>query len=43
MCQTVAPERIDVLITDSGADPREVRYLAGVGMDVRVAPVDGRS
>ena len=38
MCQTVPAERIDVLITDSGADPREVRQLTELGMDVRSRP-----
>jgi DeoR family fructose operon transcriptional repressor len=41
MCQTVPPERIDVLITDSAADPDVVRALRGTGVDVLVA--DSRS
>ena len=39
MCQTVPTERIDVLITDSGVDPREVRRLTDAGIDVRCATV----
>ena len=35
MCQTVSPERIDILITDSRADPREVRHLTTAGFDHR--------
>jgi DeoR family fructose operon transcriptional repressor len=37
MCQTVPPERIDVLITDSAADPAAVRALRDLGVDVLVA------
>jgi DeoR/GlpR family transcriptional regulator of sugar metabolism len=39
MCQTVPTERIDVLITDSRVDPREVRLLSAAGIDVRCAQV----
>jgi len=39
MCQTVPIERIDTLITDSGAEPRDVRSLVAAGIDVRIAPV----
>jgi DeoR family fructose operon transcriptional repressor len=37
MCQTVPTDRIDVLITDPGADPRAVAALAKAGVDVLVA------
>jgi DeoR/GlpR family transcriptional regulator of sugar metabolism len=37
MCQTVPTQRIDVLITDSGADPAVVQALADTGVDVLVA------
>lgn len=37
MCQTVPVQRIDVLITDSGADPAAVLALADTGIDVLVA------
>jgi DeoR/GlpR family transcriptional regulator of sugar metabolism len=37
MCQTVPTQRIDVLITDSGADPAVVQALADTGIDVLVA------
>jgi DeoR family fructose operon transcriptional repressor len=37
MCQTVPTERIDVLITDSGADQAAVRALRENGVDVLVA------
>jgi DeoR family fructose operon transcriptional repressor len=39
MCQTVPTNRIDVLITDSGADPDMRRQLAAAGIDVRAVPV----
>ncbi|MEH1127846.1 DeoR/GlpR family DNA-binding transcription regulator [Micromonospora sp. CPCC 206061] len=39
MCQTVPANRIDVLVTDSGADPEMRRLLAATGIDVRVVPV----
>ena len=37
MCQTVPGPDIDVLITDSGADPEQLRRLREAGVDVRVA------
>jgi DeoR/GlpR family transcriptional regulator of sugar metabolism len=37
MCQTVPTQRIDVLITDSKADPAAVKALMDVGVDVMVA------
>jgi DeoR family fructose operon transcriptional repressor len=37
MCQTVPTQRIDVLITDSRADPSAIRALRGNGVDVLVA------
>jgi DeoR/GlpR family transcriptional regulator of sugar metabolism len=37
MCQTVPTDRIDVLITDSRADPDVVRRLRAEGIDVRVS------
>jgi DeoR/GlpR family transcriptional regulator of sugar metabolism len=36
MCQTVPTARIDVLVTDSRADPAIVRRLQAEGIDVRV-------
>ena len=39
MCQTVPADRIDVLVTDSGSDPRELRRLTEAGVDVRCAMV----
>ncbi len=39
MCQTVPTERIDVLVTDSGTDAREVRRLTEAGVEVRCAEV----
>ncbi len=42
MCQTVPTERIDILVTDSGTDPREIRRLTDAGVDVRCAPVGDR-
>jgi DeoR/GlpR family transcriptional regulator of sugar metabolism len=38
MCQTVPTSRIDVLVTDSGADPEVCRLLATAGIDVHTAP-----
>jgi DeoR/GlpR family transcriptional regulator of sugar metabolism len=43
MCQTVPTQRIDVLITDSGADPAVVQALADTGVDVLVAGPAARS
>jgi DeoR/GlpR family transcriptional regulator of sugar metabolism len=43
MCQTVPTQRIDVLITDSGADPALVLALADTGVDVLVAGSAARS
>lgn len=43
MCQTVPTERIDVLITDSRADARQLRALSSSGMRVRIAEMDERS
>ncbi len=37
MCQTVPLERIATLITDSGADPRELDAMREVGVEVLVA------
>ncbi len=37
MCQTVAAERVNVLITDSAADPAELAAIRLAGVDVRVA------
>jgi DeoR/GlpR family transcriptional regulator of sugar metabolism len=37
MCQTVPGDRIDVLVTDSGADPDVVGRLRDDGIDVQVA------
>jgi DeoR/GlpR family transcriptional regulator of sugar metabolism len=37
MCQTVPIQRMDVLITDSGADPAMVQALSDAGVDVLVA------
>jgi len=37
MWQTVAPERIDHVVTDTGADAEQLARLAGVGVDVRLA------
>ena len=37
MCQTVPTDRIDVLITDSGADPAAVQALRDSGVEVLVA------
>jgi DeoR/GlpR family transcriptional regulator of sugar metabolism len=37
MCQTVPTQHIDVLITDSKADPAVVRALVEAGVDVRIA------
>jgi DeoR/GlpR family transcriptional regulator of sugar metabolism len=37
MCQTVPTHRIDVLITDSGADPAEVRALVDAGIKILIA------
>jgi len=36
MCQTVPSDRIDVLVTDAGADPDVVRRLRADGIDVQV-------
>jgi DeoR family fructose operon transcriptional repressor len=38
MCQTVPTNRIDVLVTDAGADPEVRRQLAATGIDVHVIP-----
>ena len=38
MCQTVPTSRIDVLVTDSGADPEVCQLLAAAGIDVHAAP-----
>ncbi|GLH96488.1 DeoR/GlpR family DNA-binding transcription regulator [Phytohabitans aurantiacus] len=35
MCQTVPTSRIDVLVTDAGADPEVRRLLAAAGVDVQ--------
>lgn len=37
MCQTVAADRVHVLITDAGADPAELAAIRLAGIDVRVA------
>jgi hypothetical protein len=37
MCQTVPADRVDVLITDDGADPDELAAIREAGVDVRVA------
>lgn len=37
MCQTVPADRIDVLVTDAGADADTVRRLRAEGVDVRLA------
>lgn len=37
MCQTVPSDRIDVLVTDAGANPDELRRLAAAGIDVRIS------
>lgn len=37
MCQTVAAERVHILITDSAADPAELAAIRLAGVDVRVA------
>jgi DeoR family fructose operon transcriptional repressor len=37
MCQTVPTARMDVLVTDSAADPDVLRGLRAEGVDVRVA------
>jgi DeoR family fructose operon transcriptional repressor len=37
MCQTVPTQHIDVLITDSKADPAVMRALVEAGVDVRIA------
>ena len=39
MCQTVATERIDVLITDARADASELALVAAAAVDVQVAAV----
>jgi DeoR/GlpR family transcriptional regulator of sugar metabolism len=36
MCQTVPSDRIDVLVTDTAADPDTVRRLRAEGVDVRL-------
>jgi hypothetical protein len=36
----VPTERMDVLVTDSGADPRVRGLLAAAGVDVHAVPVD---
>ncbi|HYN95787.1 MAG TPA: DeoR/GlpR family DNA-binding transcription regulator [Pilimelia sp.] len=40
MCQTVPTARMDVLVTDAGADAAQVRALAAAGVDVRLATPD---
>ena len=37
MCQTVAAERVHILITDSAADPAELTAIRLAGVDVRIA------
>ncbi|MEU4423187.1 DeoR/GlpR family DNA-binding transcription regulator [Actinoplanes sp. NPDC024001] len=37
MCQTVPPERIDVLVTDQAADGEMVERLRATGIDIHVA------
>jgi DeoR/GlpR family transcriptional regulator of sugar metabolism len=37
MCQTVAAERVHILVTDSAADPAELAAIRLAGVDVRVA------
>jgi DeoR/GlpR family transcriptional regulator of sugar metabolism len=37
MCQTVAAERVHILVTDSAADPSELAAIRLAGVDVRVA------
>jgi DeoR family fructose operon transcriptional repressor len=37
MCQTVAPDRIDTLVTSPGADPEALDELRAAGVDVVVA------
>jgi DeoR/GlpR family transcriptional regulator of sugar metabolism len=39
MCQTVPPQRIDVLITDAAPETREVRNLVATGVDVRTTTI----
>ena len=43
MCQTVPTDRIDVLVTDAGADPRVRAMLADAGVEVHAAPVETAS
>jgi DeoR/GlpR family transcriptional regulator of sugar metabolism len=38
MCQTVPTDRIDVLVTDAGADPRVCGPLTDAGIDVHAVP-----
>lgn len=37
MCQTVPTDRIDVLVTDAGADQQVLRRLADAGVDLHIA------
>jgi DeoR/GlpR family transcriptional regulator of sugar metabolism len=41
MCETVPCAGMDVLITDSGADPEVLAQVREAGVDVRVAEVAG--
>jgi DeoR/GlpR family transcriptional regulator of sugar metabolism len=41
MCETVPSARMDVLITDAGADPGVLAQLREAGVDVRVAELGG--
>ncbi len=40
MCQTVAAERIDILVTDPQADMAELARLEAIGVDVRISDDD---
>jgi DeoR/GlpR family transcriptional regulator of sugar metabolism len=42
MFQTVSADRVDILITDSGADPDELRRCRELAIDVRVATAPER-
>lgn len=42
MCQTVPTSRMDVLVTDSGADREVRRLLAAAGVDVQAVPARSR-
>ncbi len=39
MCQTVPAARVDMLITDSRARPKDLEAITAVGVEVKVAPV----